>query len=127
MTASPVPYHPPVADPQVAKRNSLTTWAWLMIPASLFVMFPVAFVIGSVLLGLRDLEGSEPMSEQGLYGWFVMLLTLGIFVIPQVLGIVFGTRARRLGARGGALAAVIVNAAILIGLPIIVVVGALNQ
>ncbi len=79
-------------------------WSWVMLPL-VVVSFVATFALSVVLLGLSDLEGSEPMSEQGLIGWLVVVLSLLVAPLPNYLGVWFGLKAVRLGEGGLAVVA----------------------
>ena len=108
------------------RGRRLANWSLLMIPALLLSAI-VAGVFGMFMLGRRDLEGSEPMSVQGGYGWMVWAISTVVLMIPPAVGVGLGLTARRLGARGNALAGVLINGLILIGYPILSLVGLLRQ
>jgi hypothetical protein len=65
----------------------------------LLVSGAIGGIVGFVLLGMKDLEGSEPMSEQGAWGWMVFAVSTLILMVPMIVGIVLGARARKLGER----------------------------
>ena len=73
----------PVQSPD-ARRWTRTSWLMLplLVPSGV-----LAFVAAVVLLGTADLEGSEPMSEQGLVGWLAVLLGLVIWPLPAYFGV----------------------------------------
>jgi hypothetical protein len=103
--------------PGVSDRaRRLGTWSFIMLPMLLVTGLIGAFV-GMWLLGRRGLEGSEPMSVQGAYGWLVWVVTSVVFLLPTMFGVVFGFRARRAGAKGLGLAGMLVNGALLVGIP----------
>lgn len=90
--------------------RSLAIRSLMMIPAMLGTAI-LAGLVGWWLLGLRDLEGSEPMSEQGAYGWLVRIFTNGVILLaPAYAGLWWGSKARRLGAGTISLVAIGVNA-----------------
>lgn len=88
-------------QPVPARRDrghTLGVWSLLMVPL-LLVSGAVGGIVGFVLLGMKDLEGSEPMSEQGAWGWMVFALSTLILMVPMIVGIVLGVKARKLGER----------------------------
>ncbi|MFM7252603.1 MAG: hypothetical protein ACKO27_06000 [Ilumatobacteraceae bacterium] len=96
-------YATPGAFAAVLTRRSL-----LMLPA-LAVSAAVGGLIGFWMLSARDLDGSEPIAEQGAYGWMVRVLANGIILVtPSYAGLWFAVRARRLG--GGRLSLIAVAA-----------------
>jgi hypothetical protein len=106
-------YHTPTpgsAEPRAARQ---TRWSFLMlamiIPAAI-----VSAIISMVLLNQRGLDGSEPMSVQGSYGWFVRILgNIVILLAPAYAGLTLGIMARRHGGGRRALVAVVLNAVII--------------
>ena len=114
------------ADQDAVRARSLATTSILMIPM-LVVSAIVAAVFALFWLGRRDLDGSEPMSVQGGYGWMVWIVSTAILLIPVVIGVVFGFKARRLGAGRRAWVGIILNGVILIGYPILSFIGLLRQ
>lgn len=96
-------YATPGAFAAVLTRRSL-----LMLPA-LAVSAAVGGLVGFWMLNARDLDGSEPIAEQGAYGWMVRVLANGVILVaPSYAGLWLAVRARRLG--GGRLALVAVAA-----------------
>jgi phosphotransferase system glucose/maltose/N-acetylglucosamine-specific IIC component len=87
----------------------------------------LTFVLSAVLLGLANLEGSEPMSEQGLVGWMQVLLALVLGPLPAYFGVWFGLKAHRLGEGVGAIAATVVNGLVIAGIWLLIVVTTVNQ
>jgi cytochrome c oxidase subunit IV len=115
-----------VPDETLEKAQRLARWSLLMlvmlIPAAL-----IAAIFGVYMLGRRDLEGSEPMSVQGAYGWMVWAISTIILLAPVAVGLVLGLKARRLGAKRLGLVGSLIDGAILIGYPIMSVMGLLRQ
>lgn len=96
-------YATPGAFAAVLTRRSL-----LMLPA-LAVSAAVGGLVGFWMLSARDLDGSEPIAEQGAYGWIVRVLGNGIILAaPSYAGLWWAVRARRLG--GGRLSLIAVAA-----------------
>ncbi len=87
----------------------------------------LAFVAAVVLLGTANLEGSEPMSEQGLVGWLAVLLGLVIWPLPAYFGVWFGTRGIRRGQGYAAIIATALNAAAIAGIWLLSIVTTVNQ
>ncbi|MFZ9628651.1 MAG: hypothetical protein ACO3C1_04795 [Ilumatobacteraceae bacterium] len=97
-------YVSPRAYAAVLVRRSL-----LMLPA-LVVSAATGGLIGFWMLSARGLEGSDPIAEQGAYGWLVRILTNGVVLVaPSYAGLWWAIRARRLGAGSLALVAVAVH------------------
>lgn len=102
------------------------TRSWLMVPLLVPSMI-LTFVIAVVLLGTAELEGSEPMSEQGFIGWVVVLVTLLLGPLPAYFGVWFGLKAHRLGEGTAAIIATVVNGLAIGGLWLLTVVTTVNQ
>jgi len=114
------------AELDTERGRQLASWSLLMLPLLLLTAALAAF-LGMYLLGLRDLEGSEPMSVQGSYGWMVWAVTTGIFLVPAAVGLGLGLQARRHGAgRSGTVGAVL-NGVILVGFPLLALFNLLGQ
>jgi len=99
--------------PESERANRLAKISLAMVPA--FIISAVAAgITGFVLLNAKGFEGSESMSVQGGYGWFVLILTnLLIILLPQYVGLALGIKARRLGAGRLATVGIAVNAAMI--------------
>lgn len=81
----------------------------MMIPTAV-----VSAIISLVLLDRRGLDGSEPMSVQGSYGWFVRILgNIVILLAPAYAGLALGILARRDGGGRRAVTAAALNAVII--------------
>jgi hypothetical protein len=81
----------------------------MIIPAAI-----VSAITSMVLLNQRGLDGSEPISVQGSYGWFVRILgNIVILLAPAYAGLTLGIMARRHGGGRRALIAVVLNAVII--------------
>ena len=106
-------------------RRWMTT-SWLMVPL-LVPSVILTVVIAVVLLGTADLEGSEPMSEQGLIGWVAVLVSLLLGPLPAYFGAWFGLKAHRLGEGTAAIAATVVNGLAIGGLWLLTIGTTLNQ
>jgi hypothetical protein len=86
-----------------------------MVPA-LVVTFCVSFGVQVWILGLKGLEGSEPMSEQGAVGWLSFAVGMVIFLAPLAVGVLLGSKAQRLGEHRLGLAGILVNGVLLVSL-----------
>jgi hypothetical protein len=127
MSSPAIPAEPgPVTDRGSAKARSLGTWSLLMLPMLLVSGIAGGF-LGFWLLGRKDLEGSEPMSVQGAYGWMTFVLSTAIFMAPMVVGIVLGVKAWRGGARRLGMAGTLIDGAILVVYPFLSTVNLLGQ
>lgn len=85
----------------------------MMLPA-LAVSAAAGGLVGFLMLSARDLEGSEPIAEQGAYGWMVRVLANGIILVgPSYAGLWWAVRARRLGAGRLAALAVVLHLAVI--------------
>ena len=94
--------------------HTLGVWSLLMLPF-LLVSGAAGGIVGFILLGFRELEGSEPMSEQGAYGWMVLAVSTLLFMTPMIVGVDLGTKARKLGERRLGTIGMVVDGAILVG------------
>ncbi len=73
----------------------------------------VAGIVGTFLgLVVFDLEEQELLPEAGVWGYLAGFFLLALMVLPAVVGIVLGVRARRLGERRLATTGIVVNAVI---------------
>lgn len=109
-----------------SRAHTQGVWSLLMLPM-LLVTGAVAAVVGINLLGRRGLEGSEPMSVQGAYGWVVFAMTTVVFLAPLIVGVVLGVKALRGGERRLGLTGILVDGLILVAYPIVGVIGLLGQ
>ena len=115
---------PMTADEERGRR--LGTWSLLML-VMLVLSAILAAVFGMFMLGRRDLEGSEPMSVQGAYGWMVWAVSTAILLVPMAIGLVLGFKARRLGAKRLGLAGILIDGVILVGYPLVSFISLLGQ
>ena len=73
----------------------------------------VAGIIGTFLqFVVFDLGEQELLTEAGVWGYVAAVLLLALMVLPGVMGIVLGIRARRLGEHRLGTTGMIVNTAI---------------
>lgn len=101
-------YVSPRAYAAVLVRRSL-----LMLPA-LVVSAASGGLLAFWLLRARDLEGSEPIAEQGAYGWMVRIVANGIVLVaPSYAGLWWAIRARRFGAGRLSVLAVVVHLSVI--------------
>jgi hypothetical protein len=114
------------SDPDAERGRLLAAWSLLMLPILILSAVAAAF-LGMFLLGRRDLQGSEPMSVQGAYGWMVWALTTVVFVAPAAVGVVMGFRARAHGARRPGTLGIVLNGLILVGFPLLSLVNLLGE
>ena len=59
-----------------------------------------------------DLEEQALLLDAGVWGYVVGVLLLSLMVLPAVVGVVLGARARRLGERRLGTTGMVVNAAL---------------
>jgi hypothetical protein len=102
----------PIAGPR-DRGHTLGVWSLLMLPF-LVVSGIVGGVAGSLLLAPGDLEGSEPLSQQGAWGVSASVVSTLLFMTPMIVGVVLGLRARRLGERRLGTIGPVVDGAILV-------------
>jgi hypothetical protein len=115
-----------IESPPVASGSRWGLWSWLMLPM-VVVSFALTFVLSVVLLGMSDLEGSEPMSEQGVIGWVVVVLGAIIAPLPNYLGLWFGIKGTRLGEGMSTTIAAVLNGLVAFGLLALIVGSTLGQ
>ena len=73
----------------------------------------VAGLVGTFLqFVVFDLEEQELLPEAGVWGYVAGFFLLALMVLPAVVGLVFGARARRLGERRLGTTGIVVNAVI---------------
>ena len=116
----------PGADSGGSRGRSFGIWSLLMLPM-LIVSFWPSFITQAWILGIKGLEGSEPMSQQGGIGWLSFAVGMAIFLAPLVVGVYLGARARRLGAPRLGFAGVLVNGLVFLALLISLFIGTLAQ
>ena len=97
---------PPPVGPAEDKAGRSWKRSLYMLPAIIGSAI-VSAIVSVALLSQRGLEGSEPMSVQGSYGRFVLILgNLVILLAPAYAGLFFGIRAvRKNGGRRAVVAA----------------------
>jgi hypothetical protein len=103
----------PDSDAQSRRASLFTLGSWLMLPG-LLVSFAVGYAVGVMFLSAFGLHEGQLLTSAGLGGRLAAVLVLAIGLLPVIFGVVFARRALRLGAGGGAKAALIVNAVILV-------------
>ncbi len=129
MSSPALPAEPepePVPDRGSARARSLGTWSLLMLPM-LLVAAIVDGILGFWLLNRKGLDGSEPMSVQGAYGWMVFALSTVILMVPMAVGVVLGLKAWRGGAKRLGMAGTLFDGAILVGYPLLATANLLSQ
>ena len=110
-----VPVTPPqrhrVSLPEDPGRR-VATQSLLMVAATA-VAAVVAGIVGTFLqLVVFDLEEQELLPEAGVWGYVAGFLLLALMVLPAVVGMVLGVRARSLGERRQGTTGLVVNAVI---------------
>jgi hypothetical protein len=70
-----------------------------------------------------DLEEQQMLSEAGAWGYFAGIFLVALMVLPGLVGVVLGVRARRLGERRLGAAGIVANALIATYLMVSGVVG----
>jgi hypothetical protein len=83
----------------------------LMVPA-LAVSFTAAELAGSALQSALGLDANESLTTAGALGAGAAVLLALLLVVPQLVGVVLGSKARRLGERRIGTAGVVLNSAI---------------
>lgn len=85
----------------------------LLMVAATAVAAVVAGIVGTILqFAVFDLEEQELLPEAGVWGYVAGLFLLALMVLPAVVGMVLGARARGLGERRLGTTGMVVNAVI---------------
>lgn len=85
----------------------------LLMVAATAVAAVVAGIVGTFLaLVVFDLEEQEVLPQAGVWGYVAGIFLLALMVLPSVVGMVLGARARRLGERRRGTTGIVVNAVI---------------
>ena len=85
----------------------------LLMVAATAVAAVVAGIVGTILgFAVFHLEEQELLPEAGVWGYVAGLLLLALMVLPAVVGMVLGVRARGLGERRRGTTGLVVNALI---------------
>lgn len=83
----------------------------LMVPTLLAVYVPLSF-LGTALQNALEVAEGELLIEAGLLGVLAWTALLVLVAVPQVVGIVFGRKARLLGDRRLGTIGIVVNAVV---------------
>ena len=83
----------------------------LMVPA-LLLSYVAASFVGWGLMTALDLQEGDMLTEAGAWGVVAAAVLLVLVAVPQIVGIVLGVKARRLGEHRLGTAGVVVNATI---------------
>jgi hypothetical protein len=89
----------------------LAIFSLLMVPA-LFLSYLVAYFVGTGLMSALGLSEGDVLTEAGVWGVVAAVPLMLLVVAPQIVGIVLGVKARRLGDRRLGTAGAVVNASI---------------
>jgi hypothetical protein len=88
------------------------TLSLVMVGATAVAML-VAGALGTFLgLVVFGLEDQELLSDAGAWGYVAGVFLVALMALPGMIGIVFGFKARRLGARRPGNTGIVVNAAV---------------
>lgn len=99
------------ALPEESGRR-VATQSLLMVAATAAATV-VAWIVGTFLqFVVFDLEEQELLLEAGVWGYLAGFFLLALMVLPAVVGMVLGVRARRLGERRLGTTGVVVNAVV---------------
>jgi hypothetical protein len=110
MPVSPTHRHRFSLPEEPGRRAAIQSLLMLAATAAAAV---VAGVVGTFLqLVVFDLEEQELLREAGLWGYVAGFFLLALMVLPAVVGMVLGVRARRLGERRLGTTGIVVNAVI---------------
>ncbi len=83
----------------------------LMVPAQA-LSYVTAYFAGVALQDALGLAEDENLREAGVWGVVAGVFLIVLIIVPQIVGIVLGVRARRLGERRLGTTGIVVNAAI---------------
>jgi hypothetical protein len=83
----------------------------LMVPALLAFDLATHF-IRVALLSVLGLAEGDTLTEAGAWGVLAAVFLIALLAVPQIVGIVLGVKARRLGERGLGETGIVLNAAI---------------
>jgi hypothetical protein len=83
----------------------------LMVPA-LLISYAAAYFVGVALLNALGLDEGDMLTEAGAWGLIAAVFVTVLLVVPQIVGITLGVKARRLGERRLGTAGVIANGAV---------------
>ena len=108
--------------PNVQHARRLAIASLLMVPA-LLLFYVAAYFAGSALQAALGLAEDEGLREAGVWGVVAGVFLIALMVVPQIVGVVLGVRARHLGERRLGTVGVAVNAAIAAYLLIVSVFG----
>jgi hypothetical protein len=87
----------------------VAAWSLLMVPVTV-VAGLIAGAVGTFLqLVVFDLEEQRLLSDAGVWGYIAAFLLIALMVIPALVGIALGFRARRLGEGRLATTGIVVN------------------
>ena len=89
----------------------LAIWSLLMVPALIVLYVPYYFV-GSALQSALGLAEDELLTEAGFLGVLAAALMIALMVIPPIVGVVLGVKARHADERRLGTIGVVLNAAI---------------
>lgn len=95
---------------QSARR--VAKWSLLMVAATALAALTAGAVGTFLQLVVFDLEEQQLLSEAGAWGYVGGLALLALMVIPALVGIALGVRARRLGERRLGTTGIVMNALI---------------
>jgi len=95
---------------QSARR--VAKWSLLMVAATALAGLTAGAVGTFLQLVVFDLEEQQLLSEAGAWGYVGGLVLLALMVIPALVGIALGVRARRLGERRLGTTGIVMNALI---------------
>jgi hypothetical protein len=83
----------------------------LMVP-TLLISYAAAYFVGVALLNALGLAEGDMLTEAGAWGLIAAVFVTVLLVVPQIVGITLGVKARRLGERRLGTAGVIANGAV---------------
>lgn len=98
--------------PTEAHSGRRVAIASLLMAPAIAVLYVPLYLVGSAFQNALGLAEDELLVEAGAWGVAAFLLMVFLVAVPQIVGIVLGVKARRLGERRLGTAGVVVNAVI---------------
>lgn len=94
-----------------SRSGRISVW---MLPSTVGSVI-VAAVLEMWILGARGIEGSEPLAQQGAWGYVALLGgNLAVLLAPSYVGVYFGVKGQRHGEGRLAVIGTAINAGIVV-------------
>ena len=97
------------------KGHRLAMWSLAMVPG-LLLSTAAAFTVGTLAMARLYVPEGELLTEYGPGGWVMASAVLALMVSPSIIGVVLGVRAKIHGGGSPAIAGLVVNAIVALGL-----------